>query len=196
MQPAVALVDSPDTAAALCHPVRRRLLELLQSPDSSTGVARRLGLPRQRIRYHVKALEKVGLLRHVRDQRKGNCVERVVQASAQRYVISPEVLGSLGLDPKLVRDRFSSSYLIAVASQTVRDVTVLQEAAARARKALPTLSLQAEVRFRSPMDQSRFAQELSAHFARLVEKYHAAEGRHFRFIISGYPAPRKRRRKP
>jgi predicted transcriptional regulator len=172
--------------------VRRRLLELMQSEDSASGVARKLGLPRQRVRYHVKELERLGLLRHVRDQRRGNCVERIVQATARRYLISPEMLGKLGLDPKLVQDRFSSTYLLATASRTLREVTALQDAAAKAEKKLPTLTLEAQVRFASPEEQSRFAEELAGQFATLVEKYHAAgpaPGRDFRFVVSGYPAP-------
>lgn len=136
-QSSLALVDSAERAAALCHPVRRRLLELMQSEDSASGVARKLGLPRQRVRYHVKELERLGLLRHVRDQRRGNCVERIVQATARRYLISPEMLGKLGLDPKLVQDRFSSTYLLATASRTLREVTALQDAAAKAEKNFP-----------------------------------------------------------
>jgi hypothetical protein len=109
----------------------------MQSEDSASGVSRKLGLPRQRVRYHVKELERTGLLRHVRDQRRGNCVERIVQATARRYLISPEMPGKLGLDPKLVQDRFSSTYLLATASRTLREVTALQDAAAKAEKNFP-----------------------------------------------------------
>ncbi len=188
----LALIDDPAAAAALLDPVRSRVLEMLQSPDSATGVARKLGLPRQRLRYHVKELERHGLIRHVEDRRKGNCVERLMQATARRYFISPAAVGGLGMDPEVVRDRFSSEYLIAIAGRTLEEVTKLRVGADEAGKKLPTLTLDTEVRFASPASQGAFVDELSNTLAALIRKYHrprAATGRSFRFVAAGYPAP-------
>jgi DNA-binding transcriptional ArsR family regulator len=88
--PSLAVIAAPDQAAALLKPlVRLRILERLRKPDSATGVATALGLPRQRVGYHLKELEHRGLVRHAADRRKGNCIERVLHASAGRYLISP-----------------------------------------------------------------------------------------------------------
>ena len=51
------MVREPQRAAALLHPQRLRLLEAFVQPDSAAGVARRLGLPRQQVSYHVRELE-------------------------------------------------------------------------------------------------------------------------------------------
>ncbi len=191
MQTAVAAVESPDRALSLLKPVRHRILELCQEPTSATRMAVALGMPRQRVGYHVRALEDSGLLRHVGDERRGNCVEHLVQASARRYVISPAALGALGANPDAIRDRFSSDYLIAVAAKTVREVGTLQNRALEAAKKLPTLTLQTEVRFASPTEQQAFAEELANSVADLVRKYHRRtdeRGRTFRFVMGGYPA--------
>lgn len=191
MQTAVATVESPKRALSLLKPVRQRILELCQEPTSASRVSEVIGMPRQRVGYHVRALEDEGLLRHVGDQRRGNCVERLVQASARRYVISPAALGDLGADPDAIRDRFSSDYLIAVAAKTVRDVGALQTRAHETAKKLPTLSLQTEVRFATAAEQHAFAQELANSVADLVRKYHRGNedaGRTFRFVVGGYPA--------
>ena len=57
----------------------------------------------------------------VAERRRGNCTERVVRATARRYVISPEVLGELGGEPEGPRDHFSSTYLVAAAARAIRD---------------------------------------------------------------------------
>src|SRR5688572_22997889 len=124
------LIRGLEQATAALEPTRLRLLTELAMPDgdSASGLARRLSLPRQRVNYHLRELEKAGLVELVREQRKGNCVERIVRAVARSYLISPEVLG--GAAPKdegEVRDRFSSAYLVSAAARTIRDVAVLRE---------------------------------------------------------------------
>ena len=192
MQQELALIDSPAAAAALLDPLRSRVLKLLLDPDSATGVARKLDMPRQRLRYHVRELERHGLIHHVEDRRKGNCVERVMQTTARRFCISPEILGELGLCPDTVKDRFSSDYLIAVTDRTLREVAGLRAGADAAGKRLPTLTLDSEICFRGPAEQRAFSEELTRTLQQLIEKYHrpkARDGRRFRFITAGYPAP-------
>jgi DNA-binding transcriptional ArsR family regulator len=189
-----AVVESTDQAATLMDPVRLRILALLREPESAAGVARALQLPRQRVGYHIRALQEAQLLRSVGERRRGNCVEHLLQATASFYVVGPRALGAAGAlhaDPGTVRDRFSSGYLIAAASRTIAAVGALRERAAAAGRQLPTLTLEAGVRFASPEDQRAFADELMDSFAALVAKYHddqAPRGRRFRVVISGHPA--------
>src|SRR5688572_5686759 len=92
---ALTLVRDRVPATAMLHATRLRMLELLATPDSAAGLGRKLGLPRQRVNYHLRELEKHGLVDLAEERRKGNCVERVFRATARAYVISPEVLGAL-----------------------------------------------------------------------------------------------------
>lgn len=172
-------------------PVRLEILAHLREPESAAGVARALGLPRQRVGYHVRALEKARLLRYVGERRRRNYVEQLLQATAAFYVVGPRALGAMGTSDGKFRDRFSSAYLIAAASRTIGDVGVLRERARAAGRQLPTLTLEGEVRFASPEDQRAFADELTDSFAALVAKYHddrAERGRRFRIVIAGHPA--------
>lgn len=93
------LLRRPEEAAAVLDPMRIRLLRNLEFPASATSLARRLHLPRQKINYHLRELERRGLVRLVRERKVGNCTERLVQAVARRLVLSPEVLGGLAADP-------------------------------------------------------------------------------------------------
>ena len=191
MQEAISLIDQTDSAAALLSPVRIRILELLREPRSAAAVARELDLPRQRVTYHVRALEQSGLLRNVGERRRGNFVEQLVQATARHYLIAPQALGKLGPTLDVAQDRFSSAYLVGMVAEAIRDVATLRERASEAGKKLATFSLDTEVRFACAADQDAFAEELSTCLAQFVKKYddrEADQGRSFRFFLAGYPA--------
>jgi DNA-binding transcriptional ArsR family regulator len=185
------VIASAARAAALLDPLRQRLLEELREPDSAAGLARRLRLPRQKVNYHVRELEKHRLVELVGRRRRGNCTARILRATAQSYVIGPTALGAVGASPAAVRDRFSAAYLVAVAARAVQDVGELGARAEKAGRRLATLTLEAEVRFASVEARAGFAEELARQVARLTGKYHDAKapgGRAFRFVIAGYPA--------
>lgn len=186
------LIHDPSRAAVLLDPLRLRLVEQLQAePDSASGLARRLKLPRQKLNYHLRELEKEGFVELVEERRKGNCIERVVRATARAYVIDPNIMGALGIDPAQFQDRFSSTYLVAVAAKAIRDVASLRQRAEKAGKRLATFTLQTELRFASAADRAAFVEELTAEVARLAAKYHdeqATGGRKFQFVIGAYPA--------
>ena len=187
----LAVIRDPDSAAAALDPIRQRLLAHLVEPDSATGVARRLGLPRQKVNYHLRALEQAGLVELVEERRKGNCIERVVRASARAYVISPETLGAVAPGADLPADRLSSAYLLAVAGRTIRELAELDARARRTGQRIPTLTLDAEIRFASAATRAAFAEELADAVARLAARYHddrAPGGRAFRLLAAVHPA--------
>lgn len=96
------VVSDLPQAAALLEPTRLRLLAGLREPDSATGLAKRLGLPRQRVNYHLRELEAAGLIRLVRENRKGNCTERIVEAIARSFALDPALLGDAARPAVLV----------------------------------------------------------------------------------------------
>ena len=187
----VTLLRRPEDVAVLLPPPRIKLLEELQSPDSAAGLSRRMGIPRQKLNYHLRELENAGLVELVEERKRGNCVERVLRASARRYVISPEVLGGLGGDPREIRDHFSSSYLVSGAARAIRDVAEMRELAEEAGQRLATMTIESEVRFADAAHRNSFAKELSDAVAHLIVKYHdaeSAEGRAFRLLLAAYPS--------
>lgn len=182
-------------AASVLNPMRLKILDSLREPGSATTVARQLGLARQKVNYHLRELEKAGLLEEVEQRRAGNCIERIVRAKATHYLINPAVLGALAADGGAVEDRFSSAYLIALASGLIRDVADAQQRAGKAKKRVPTLAMQVDVRFATAEARRAFAEELANAVATLVAKYHDDEtpgGRSTRFIVGAYPKPKEK----
>src|SRR5882762_11139510 len=103
----VAVIDDPAAAEVSLDPVRARLLAELAEPGSATMLAAKVGLPRQKVNYHLRALERHGLVELVEERRKGNVTERMVRATAASYVISPSALSAVSPDPDRVPDRLS-----------------------------------------------------------------------------------------
>lgn len=175
---------------SLLSPLRRRLLsELERTPDSAAGLARRLGLPRQKLNYHLRELEHAGLVELLEERQRRGCIERALRVSARAFVIDPALLGSLGADPAAIQDRFSSQYQLAAAARLLRELAELQRGAERAKKPLATLTLETEVCFASAEQRAAFAQELGDAIARLAAKYHddSPGSRAFRFVLAGHP---------
>src|SRR5260221_14258227 len=130
----VAVIEDPAAAEVSLDPVRARLLAELAEPASATMLAARVGLARQKVNYHLRALERHGLIELVEERRKGNVTERMVRATAASYVISPSALAAVQPDPARSPDQLSARWLLAVAARLVRDVGALVTGAARARK--------------------------------------------------------------
>jgi DNA-binding transcriptional ArsR family regulator len=181
-------------AAVLLRPLRARILEALAEPRSAASVARSLDVARQKVGYHLKELERQGLVELVEERRVGNCVERVVRATSRAYLVSAEALGSLAGGAAEATDRFSAAYVLAVAARTLREVARLREHADETSKRVATLTLETEIRFASAADRGAFAEDLANAVARLTAKYHdesAPRGRPHRLVAIAYPKPKE-----
>ena len=135
----VAVIDDPAAAEASLDPMRARLLAALAEPGSATTLAARAGVSRQRLNYHLRELERHGLIELVEERRKGNCTERVLRATAASYVISPAAFAAVAPDPARSPDKVSAYWMLALAGQLVRDVGELIAGAAKARKPVADL---------------------------------------------------------
>jgi DNA-binding transcriptional ArsR family regulator len=190
----VEVIDDPAAAAVALEPVRSRLLSELKKPASAAALAQRLGIARQKVNYHLRALETHRLVQVATTRRWGGLTERMLVASAGSYVISPGAMGAAATDPARVLDRLSASYLIAVAARAVRDVGGLLRGATAAGKPLATLSVDTEIRFRSAAERASFTNELTEAITTLAAKYHvesAPEGRPHRLVVVSYPTPQE-----
>lgn len=186
------VIDRPEAAALTLDPVKGRILAALATPGSAASLAGCVGLTRQKVNYHLRALEQHGLVEPVEERRWGGLKERRMIASAASYVVSPAALGPIAADPARAADRLSASYLIALAARIVREVGALLRRARKSDKRLATLSLDTVVCFKSPAERAAFTHDLTCAITSLVARYHdeAAPGaRPHRLVIASYPAP-------
>ncbi|MGE3812386.1 MAG: helix-turn-helix domain-containing protein [Candidatus Nanopelagicales bacterium] len=185
----VEVIESPEAAAAALDGVRARLLAELAVPASAAGLAARMGMPRQKVHYHLKSLETHGLVELAEERVHGGIVERVLQASASAYVVSPAALSATAADPDANADHLSAGYLVALAGRVVREVGALARRATASGSRLPTLTLDTRIGFRSAADRAAFADDLTAAVLELVARYHHDDGRPHRLVVAAHPLP-------
>jgi DNA-binding transcriptional ArsR family regulator len=187
----VAVIEDPAAAEVSLDPIRVRLLAALAEPGSATTLAGRVGLPRQKVNYHLRALERHGLVELVEERRKGNVTERVLRATASSYVISPVALAAVAPDPDRSADRLSARWLLALAARLVKDVGSLITGADKVRKRVATFAVEGEIRFAGAQDRAAFAEELATAVTGLIGKYHdesAEGGRRHRLVVAVHPS--------
>ena len=191
--------DSKQAAVLLYHPLRLRILAALLEPDSATGVARRIHLPRQTVNYHVRELARAHLLARAGRRRRRRMYEQCYVATARGYVLSPELLGTLAADPAQVADTISAKYLLGLASKIQNELGRAAQLAAKEGKRLATLSINTEIRFISPEQRATFTEELQRAIVEVVGRHSSpyrnkdgtpAEGRPFRLALGCYPIPK------
>lgn len=190
----IQVIHDPAAATAALEPMRSRLLAEMAEPASAATLATRVGLARQKVNYHLKALEEHGLVQLAEERKWGGLTERLLVATAASYVVSPGALGPIAIDPEREVDRLSASYLIALGARVIREVGELVRRATETRKRLATLAVDAEVRFRSAADRAAFTAELGEAITKLVSKYHdesAPGGRAHRLVVVAHPLPEK-----
>lgn len=183
------LADATVVAVAL-DPIRSSILDALAEPGSAASIAAAVGLTRQKVNYHLKALEAHGLVEPAGERTWGGITERYVRRSARHLVVAPDVLQGSTADPETVADRLSAAYLVAVNARAVSEIGAIVHGATSGTR-LPTLTIDTVIGFRSPEDRSAFAAELQSAIAALAARYHHDDGRPHRLTVSSYPRPKE-----
>jgi DNA-binding transcriptional ArsR family regulator len=192
----VAVIDDAAAAEVSLDPMRARLLAALAEPGSASTLAARTGLARQKINYHLRALERHGLIELVEERKRGNCTERVLRATAASYVISPAALATVAPDPDRSPDQLSARWLLALAARLVREVGELITRSRAAGQPVATFAIDTEIRFASAAERAEFAQQLSETIKDLAARYHnqnAPGGRAHRLVIALHPSITRQR---
>jgi DNA-binding transcriptional ArsR family regulator len=187
----VRVIADPDAAGVALDEVRARMLAELREPRSATQLAARLGLPRQRANYHLRELERRGLVRFVSERRKRNMNERLYEAAAASFVISPAALAAVAPDPSTSPDRLSAGWLVALGSRLVAEVGELLARSQRTGRPVATLGVDADLTFATAADRAGFSAELTEAIDALIAKYHASStwGRAHRLVVALHPRP-------
>ena len=164
-----------DVSRARLSPLRRRVLAELREPASAAALAARLGESRQSVNYHVRELERAGLVELVEERRRRGSPERVVQVAE-------------------AQDRVAAAALRALRARALGDVAEMRERAGAEGRRLVTFAIEADVGFERPADIERFADALAERIAELAAEFDSGRSRRrFRLIAGGYPKPKEDR---
>ena len=183
----VRSIDDASALQALSHPTRVSILESLRVPQSATEVARGLGQPRQRINYHLKELEKAGLVVQTGKRVKRNLVELLYQAVARSFIVSPKVAWSHPERAAALRRQHALGSLVELGEQLQRDAAVLLDRAAFDGEEIASAAVSAEVRFPTEAARQAFLDAYLRSTRQLLETYGASTGERYRAVLAVYP---------
>lgn len=185
----VFYIESVDQAATLLTPFRIDLLKHMVEPRTCPELAATFEMSVQKIYYHVKALEKAGLIDKVEENRVRGIVEGVYQAKARSYWLAPKLVGEIG-GKGAAKDQTSLRFLLTLAEEIHDDIGHLghqSEAGAN----VPSLGLSAHIYLPDGERRAAFLNDVQHIFQELARKYGTDEsevGKTFRLILACYPS--------
>jgi DNA-binding transcriptional ArsR family regulator len=189
----VLYIENVDQVAALLTPIRIDLLKRLDVPRTCPELAEIFDATPQKIYYHVKALEKAGLVEKIEEHRVRGVVEGVYQAKARSYWLAPQLVGQIG-GSKTARDQTSLRMLLGLTEEMQGDIGRLGQQS-EAGKNIPSLSLSGQLYLPDGERRAAFLEEVGQVFAELGRKYGLPPdeadsdlvGKTFKFVLACYP---------
>lgn len=186
-------IDTIEQAETLLKPQRIELLKSLEMPHTCPELAEQFGRSPQQIYYHIKALEKAGLVEKVAERRVRGTVEGHYQAAARTYWLAPKLVGQVGSE-RQAQDQMSLRFLLSLAQEIHEDIGRLGHQSALG-KDVPSLGLSANIYLPDGRRRAAFLQEVQQTFQALAQKYGLPEddvsdepGSEFRLVLACYPA--------
>ena len=186
----VMTLEDPAAIAAAIHPVRAAILDALRKPSTAAAVARLVGQSRQNVAYHVRELEKVGLVRHVGQRQNGNFLEQTYVAAARTFLVSPtSTWGDRQARARALADQLSLGQLCAAGERLQADSAALLDRAVFDAEEIPSASVTTEIRFASEEDRAAFLHEHLQALTELARRYGSRRGTPYRLVVAAYPDP-------
>jgi DNA-binding transcriptional ArsR family regulator len=184
----VFYIESPEQAAALLKPIRLEMLKWLDQPRTCPELAEQFGQSPQRIYYHIKALEKAGLVEKLEERPVRGVVEGVYRAKARSYWLASQLAGQVG-GARPARDQLSLRYLLSLADELHADVGHLGE---QVGQDIPSLGLSAQIYLPNGARRADFLRDVQRSFQTLAREYGlpadgAGPGETFRLMLACYP---------
>ena len=184
----VHVVEDIEALQVLGNPLRVRVLDLLREPGSAATIAREVGETRQKVNYHLKELERVGLVETAGERRAGNFIETLYQAVGRSFLVSPRVAWS---DPRRVdalRQQHSLENLVIVGARLQQDAITLLDRAAFDGEEIASAAVEADVHFADEQDRAAFLEEYLKSVQELCDRYGARDGLPYRVVLAAHPS--------
>lgn len=187
----VFYIETVEQATTLLKPQRVELLKRLDEPRTCPELAGFFGQTPQKIYYHIKELEKAGLVVKTDERRVRGVVEGYYQAKARSYWLAPHLVGRLGGE-RSAKNQASLRFLLTLAEEIHDDVGRLANKI-EDNQDVPSLALSAHIHLPNGQRRAEFLQEVQTFFQDLAQKYglpddtSADDPTDFRVVLGCYP---------
>lgn len=183
-------IGSMAQAAVLMKPTRIEMMQLMGEPKSCTELGNALGLTPQKVYYHVKVLEKAGLVVRADERQVKGITEGLYQAAADTFLLSGDLAGKLG-GAKEVRRQVSLGQLSELANMMLDDAQALS-----GQDESRLLTINAAVELADPSERQSFLSDVRdaiEHIARLYgaqgEVLDHGAGTAYKLVLACYERP-------
>jgi DNA-binding transcriptional ArsR family regulator len=184
------VLDQVGQISALFKPIRLEMLTMLAEPRTCGQLAEVFHTSPQKIYYHIKVLERAGLVVKVYEKRVRGIMEGYYQAAAESYWLAPELINKLGGERR-VNGQMSLGYVLGLAGQVQSEVAPFLKHEGE----VPSLGISAQVNLKHGSDRAEFLEELQNAVQKIAEKYGSLEDEevngggeeNFRLIFACYP---------
>ena len=189
----VMLLESAQPAVVMLKPLRIAMLRELAEPKSCPQLAATFNETPQKMYYHVKSMERAGLVERTGERDVNGIKEGFYQACAKSYWLSPRLVRGMGGE-RAVRDQTSLAVLAGNAESQLEDVGRLSAQSSTGQH-VPSLSLAVDIALPSVARRAEFLEALRTTFEALAREYSASSEHNtpdadsFRFTLSCYPKP-------
>ncbi|MCA9882686.1 MAG: helix-turn-helix transcriptional regulator [Anaerolineae bacterium] len=188
----VFYIDNVDQATTLLKPLRLQILQRLDESRSCSELSDYFGSTPQKMYYHVKELERAGLVRKVAEKRVRGTVEGYYQAQARSYWLAPQLVSQIGSE-QAASDQANLRVLLDLAAEVHDDIGHLGNRSATGEH-IPSLSLSAQITLPDKSRRAEFLAELQTVFQQLATKYGTpsediaiTDEQGFRLVLMCYP---------
>jgi DNA-binding transcriptional ArsR family regulator len=186
---ATRTLTSDEAFVLLAHPLRVQILDALHEPDSAAGLARRIGATRQKVNYHLRELERAGLVEHAGERRAGNLMETLYRGVARSFLVPPRLTWTDPGRMQALQEQHSLERLVLAGERVQREAAVLLDRAAFDGDDIASLAVEAEVRLGNEAERAAFLEAYLEAIRPLLTKYGRKRGVAYRVTIAAYPDP-------
>ncbi len=176
-------MSDADEVVEVLNSARRQILAALETPDSATGIARRLGSTRQKVNYHLRALEEAGLVEVFELRQRRGLTERVMRRTSDVILVDPAAFDTSGLTR---RDVAGLSGVVSTATDLIGQAARVAAMAGDRQERVAAAALDAEIRVASPSA----LRAMLAEVADLIARYNTEDdGLLLRVATTVLPVP-------
>ncbi len=180
---------------AFAHPLRARLVEVFaDKPRTAKQAAELIGQKPTKLYHHVEALERVGLIKLVKTQKKRGTIEKYYRTVAKRFSIDSRLFEMMKNGKKVIGE--FRSMLNTMLENTMREIneSISQKLICPEKKETEVAVARKHIRT-TPAKLKQLQERIQEMIDGLAEVEEERGELEYRFMLVFYPLVKKKKRR-